>query len=168
MEHLMADLIMLNFDSVHGAQSALGAVRALEELDYAWIDDVAVVEKHQHGHISLHTPHRSLSGGAWAGALVGMLALWWFPPAWFLLGAVGGAAVGAGVGELMKQAGLDDTLVDRVKGQLTNGSSALLLIGVTGDVDQMSRAFESHHPTNVIREPIPEATVDHLKEKLAG
>ena len=58
--------------------------------------------------------------------------------------------------------------VDRVKGQLTNGSSALLLIGVTGDVDQMSRAFESHHPTNVIREPIPEATVDHLKEKLAG
>ncbi len=40
----MAGLFMLNFDSVHGAQSALGSVRALEDLEPAWfpptVDDL--------------------------------------------------------------------------------------------------------------------------------
>ena len=34
----MADLIMLKFDDPYGAQQALSAARALEELRYAWID----------------------------------------------------------------------------------------------------------------------------------
>jgi len=43
----MAELIRLKFDSTYGAQSAMASVRALEELDYAWTDDVAIVEKAQ-------------------------------------------------------------------------------------------------------------------------
>lgn len=164
----MADLIFLKFDSVYGAQSALASVRALENLKYAWVDDVAVLERHEHGHVSLHTPHGSPSSGAWTGAFVGMLALWWFPPAWFAAGAVGGAAIGAGIGEMMKHAGVDDELMDEIKGQLTNGTSALVLIGVDGDLDEMTRAFEALHPIEVVRRPLPDKAVDHIKERLTS
>lgn len=162
----MAELILLKFDNVYGAQSALASVRALENLKYAWVDDVAVLEKHKHGLVSLHTPHGSVTGGAWAGALVGMLVLWWFPPAWFALGAVGGAAIGAGVGEMFKHAGIDEKLMDEVKAKLTNGTSALVLIGIEGDVDEMSRAFEANRPVEVVGRPLPHEAVESLRKKL--
>lgn len=163
----MADLLMLKFDSAYGAHSALAGVRALEELQYAWIDDVATVEIHKHGRVSIHTPHGSPANGAWWGALGGMLVFLWFPPAWFLTAAVGGAALGAGVSETMKQAHIDHDLTDRAKSMLTNNTSALLLVGVTGDADEMAHAFEKYEPTDVIRESIPDHVVKNLVEKLS-
>jgi uncharacterized membrane protein len=164
----MADLLVLKFDSVYGAQQALVGVRALEALEYAWVDDVAVIEKHKHGHVSIHSPHGSSSGGAWMGAFVGMLVFFWFPPAWFLLGAVGGAGIGAGIGELLKHAGLDESLTERVKGMLTNGTSALIMIGIQGDVDQMVHAFDLYKPVDALREALPDKTVVDLQAKLSG
>lgn len=164
----MADLITLTFDSPYGAQAALNAVRALEDLRYAWIDDVAVVEKHRSGRVSLHTPHGSATGGALWGGLIGMLLFWWFPPAWFFGGWLGGMGIGALACEAMKKAGLDENLVNEVKSSLTPGTSALLLIGATGDADQMARAFEPYKPTKVIRQEIPEQTVANLTEALGS
>jgi uncharacterized membrane protein len=64
----MSDLVVLKFDDPYRAQGALSAVRALEQLGYAWIDDVAVVEKHKGGMVTLHTPHGSMARGAfWGG-----------------------------------------------------------------------------------------------------
>jgi uncharacterized membrane protein len=162
----MADLILLKFDDPYGAQQALVAVRALEELKYAWVDDVAVIEKHKSGRVALHTPHGNMATGAMWGGLAGLLVFWWFPPAWFFGGWLAGLGGGALVAEAMKKSGLDESLVDQVKSELTPGTSALLLIGATGDTDQMARAFEPHHPTSVIRHPIPDATVENLKEAL--
>ena len=162
----MADLIMLKFDDPYGAQRALAAVRALEELDYAWVDDIAVVEKHRSGRVALHTPHGSMAQGAFWGGLAGLVAFWWFPPAWFLGGWLAGMGGGALIGEAMKKSGVDHELVDKVKSELTDGTSALLLIGASGDADEMARAFESHRPTSVVRETIPEATIENLKEAL--
>ena len=162
----MADLIMLTFDDPKGAQAAVSAVRALEELNYAWMDDVAIVEKHHSGRVSLHTPHGSVVGGAVWGGLIGMLLFWWFPPAWFLGGWWGGAGFGAAVGEASKRHGVDQAMVDDVKSKLTDGTSALLLIGASGDADQMARAFEPYKPTAVVRHEIPEQTVANLKDAL--
>jgi uncharacterized membrane protein len=162
----MADLIMLKFDTTYGAQQALSAVRALTELRKAWVDDVAVVEKHKSGRVSLHTPHGSAAGGALWGGLLGMLLFWWFPPGWFFAGWLGGMGVGALAGESMKKSGIDEGLVDRIKGELTDGTSALLLIGATGDADEMATAFEPYKPTSVIREELPEQTVANLKDAL--
>lgn len=162
----MADLILLKFDDTYGAQRALSAVRALEEMDYAWVDDIAVVEKHKSGRVSIHTPHGSVAGGALFGGLIGMLLFWWFPPAWFFGGWLGGMGVGALAGEAMKKAGLDDSLVDDIKRELTDGTSALALIGARGDVDQMARAFEKYQPVKVIRHEMPEETVANLKDAL--
>jgi uncharacterized membrane protein len=160
----LADLVALKFDTTYGAQAALAAVRALTELNYAWVDDVAVVEKHKSGRVATHTPHGSVAGGALFGALIGMLLFWWFPPLWFLGGWIGGAGVGALVGKAMKESGVDEKMIDEVKGELTNDSSMLLLIGATGDADQMSRAFEPYKPVKVIRHALPDKTVDNLKQ----
>ncbi len=160
----MADLITLKFDSTYGAQSALSAVRALTELNYAWVDDVAVVEKHKSGRVSTHTPHGSVAGGAVWGALIGMLLFWWFPPLFFLGGWIGGGVIGGAIGKAMKDSGLDEKMIKEVKGQLTDGSSILLLIGASGDADQFSHAFEPYKPVSVTRHEIPEETVANLKE----
>jgi uncharacterized membrane protein len=162
----MAELIMLKFDSTYGAQSAMASVRALEELDYAWTDDVAIVEKHKGGLVSIHTPHGSVALGAFYGSLLGLLLFWWFPPAWFLGGWLGGMGGGALIGEAMKRTGLDEELVDQVKSELTPGTSALLLIGASGDAEQMTRAFEQHHPVSVIRQLLADDTLDNLKKEV--
>jgi uncharacterized membrane protein len=163
----MADLITLKFDEVHGAQAAMSAVRALEELHYAWIDDVAIVEKHKGGRIATHSPHGSVAAGAWLGGLVGLLLFFWFPPAWFLAGWLGGGAIGGLIGKAMKDAGLDDQLIESVKAELTPNSSMLVLIGASGDADQMARAFEPYKPVSVNRHHIDDKTVEDLQNKFA-
>jgi uncharacterized membrane protein len=159
----MADLIVLKFDDTYGAQAALNGVRALEELRYAWVDDIAVIEKHKSGRISTHTPHGSVASGALWGALLGMLVFWWFPPLWFVGGWAGGAAVGGLIGKAMKDSGLDEKVVNDIKAELTNGTSVLALFGAEGDADQMARAFEPYKPTKIIRHTIDDATVESLK-----
>ncbi|MDA8318033.1 MAG: DUF1269 domain-containing protein [Actinomycetota bacterium] len=164
----MADLIMLKFDHPYGATQALSAARALEELRYAWIDDVAVIEKHRTGLVTVHTPHGSVAGGALLGGLLGLLLFWWFPPAWFFGGWLGGLGAGALIGEAMKRAGIDEHMVHQVKSELTPGSSALLLMGASGDADQMARAFEPYHPTKVTRYTVPDASVEGLKKEFGN
>jgi uncharacterized membrane protein len=162
----VADLIILKFDETYGAQAALNAVRALTELRHAWIDDVAVIEKHKSGRVSTHTPHGSVTGGALFGALLGMLIFWWFPPLWFLGGWAGGAAVGGLIGKAMKKSGLDENMVNELKAELTNGTSVLILMGAKGDADEMANAFEPYKPTKVIRHHIDDETVENLKQQL--
>lgn len=164
----MTQLVLLRFDEVHGAQHAMAGLRALTELRYAWVDDLAIVERHHSGRISTHTPHGSVGDGVWWGALIGMVVGWWFPPLAFLVAAGAGAGAGALVGELSKQHGLDDDLVARVRAELVPGTSALLMIGPHGDADEMARAFEKYHPSAVIREDLPDDVVDRLRETAAS
>jgi uncharacterized membrane protein len=159
----MADLIVMKFDNPYGATRALAAARALEELRYAWIDDVAVVEKHKNKLVTIHSPHGSPATGAWWGGLLGLLLFWWFPPAWFFGGWLAGLGIGALAGEAMAKAGLDKKMIDEIKSELTPGTSALLLIGARGDADEMSRAFEPYHPTQVMRYNISDDTIEKLK-----
>ncbi|MDQ1379875.1 MAG: hypothetical protein QOJ71_594 [Actinomycetota bacterium] len=162
----MADLIVLTFDNPYGATRALAGVRALEELHYAWIDDVAVIEKHKSGFVTIHSPHGSPATGAWVGGLLGLLLFWWFPPAWFFGGWLAGLGIGALVGETMAKVGLDKRMVDEIKSELKPGTSALLLMGARGDVDEMSRAFEQYRPTHVLRYDIADDVVEKLKAAL--
>jgi uncharacterized membrane protein len=164
----MADLIVLKFDNAYGAARALSAVRALEELRYAWVDDVAVVEKHKGGFVTIQTPHGSPATGALWGGLLGLLLFWWFPPAWFFGGWLAGLGIGALAGEAMAKAGLDKKMIKEIKSELTPGTSALLLIGAKGDADEMERAFEPYHPVSVMRYTLDEHTVEQLKQALGN
>lgn len=160
---MAADLIILKFESTYGGERALGAVRALEEMRYAWIDDVAVVERHRSGRYSTHTTHGSVGAGAAFGGLTGMLLGLLFPPLGFLGLFAAGAGVGALVGAAAKNAGLDKSMIDEIKSELDKGTSALVLIGASGDADQMARAFEKYNPSKVIRHAISDEAVENLK-----
>lgn len=162
----LSDLIVMKFSDTYGAQAAMNAVRALTEMRYAWIDDVAVVERHKSGRVSTHTTHGSVTGGALWGGLAGMIIGLLWPPAIFL--GLWGIGMGAGalIEKLTKETGLDENMLDEIRGALDKGTSALILIGATGDVDEMTRAFEPYQPVDVIRQEIPEETVENLKTKL--
>jgi len=117
----MAELIMLKFDSTYGAQSAMASVRALEELDYAWTDDVAIVEKHKGGLVSIHTPHGSV-------ALGGFLRQSFRSSSVLVVSSsvvLGRMARRYGRGSADRRSdeenGLDEELVDQVKSELTRG-----------------------------------------------
>jgi uncharacterized membrane protein len=162
----VSDLIVMKFADTYGAQAAMNAVRALTEMRYAWIDDVAVVERHKSGRVSTHTTHGSVTGGALWGGLAGMIIGLLWPPAIFL--GLWGVGMGAGaiIEKLTKETGLDEAMLDRIRGALDKGTSALILIGASGDVEEMTRAFEPYKPVDVIREELPEETVENLKAKL--
>jgi uncharacterized membrane protein len=102
---------------------------------------------------------------AWFGGLTGMLIGLLWPPAFFTLFAVG-AGTGAIMEKLVKETGLDKEMLTEIKDSLGKGESALIMIGATGDVDEMSAAFAKYNPTDVIRREIPEQTVEDLKAKL--
>lgn len=163
----MADLIVMKFDDTYGAQAALNAVRALQELRYAWVDDVAVVERHKSGRVSTHTTHGSVAGGALWGGLAGMFVGLLFPPVGFLALWAAGMGAGAITGAATKEIGLDKNMLDEVRGELDKGTSALILIGAKGDADEMARAFEPYKPAKVIRHELPEPQVENLKQALS-
>jgi len=157
---------MLKFDDTYGAQKAMSAVRALTELDYAWLEDVAIVERHSSGRVSTHTTHGSVAAGAAWGGLTGMLVGLLFPPLGFVALWAGGMAVGAGLEKATKETGLPKGFLDQVKRELTKGTSALILFGATGDTDEMAKAFGKYNPTSVVRESISDETVESLKKSL--
>ena len=163
---MSADFIILKFDDTYGAQQALAAVRALEELDYLWLEDLAVIERHRSGRISTHTTHGSVTeGSAWGGLTGGLIGLL-FGPAGFLAGILIGGGAGAAIEKAAKESGMPTEVLNDIKDELDKGTSALVLIGAQGDVDEMARAFEPYEPTKTIRHELPDETVDHLKTKL--
>jgi uncharacterized membrane protein len=87
-------------------------------------------------------------------------------PAWFFGGWLAGLGIGALVGEAMAKAGLDKRMVEEIKSELKPGTSALLLMGARGDVDEMSRAFQQYRPTHVLRYEIADDVVEKLKAAL--
>ena len=96
------------------------------------------------------------------------MLFWWFPPAWFFGGWLAGLGIGALAGEAMAKAGLDKGLVEEIKSELKPGTSALLLMGARGDVDEMSRAFEQYRPTRVLCYEIADDIVEKLKAALGS
>ena len=164
---MSADLTILYFDDTYGAQRAMSAVRALEEMDYAWMEDVSIVERHNSGRVATHTSHGSVTGAPALGGLTGMLVGIIMPPLGFVGWMLAGMGAGARIGKLSKDKGLDSDLqpiVDELKNDLDKGTSALLLIGASGDTAQMARAFESHKPTKVSHHELPDKTVADLRD----
>lgn len=165
---MSADLIVLRFHGTYTAQQSMVAVRALQEVRHAWIEDVAVVERHASGRLSTHTTHGSVTGGAIWGGLTGIIVGLLFPPAGILGLWVVGLAAGAGVEALTKEHGLDESMLERVKASLSEkGTSALVLIGAVGDVDEMTRAFEPYAPVEVLREALPDDAAATLRDAVA-
>lgn len=122
----MATLTALKFPSAGGAQAVLTTVEDLQRQQLITINDAAIVtwpadkKKPRTQHLNSLAGAGALSGSFW-GLLFGLL---FFVP---LLGMAVGAAIGGLTGSLA-HFGIDDDFINRVREQVTPGTSALFLM----------------------------------------
>ncbi|MFV0451405.1 MAG: DUF1269 domain-containing protein [Propioniciclava sp.] len=131
----MSTLTVWKFPTADGAAAAETELfnRAKQEL--IQIEDAAVVTwavgaKQPKTHQSTNLTGAGALGGSFWGLLFGLIFL--IP----LLGAIIGAATGAIVGAL-SDVGIDDDFIAKVRGEVTEGTSALFLLSDSAVVDRV-------------------------------
>jgi uncharacterized membrane protein len=135
----MATLTVWRFDTADGAARASRLLDKLAQDDTLLLHDAAVVEwelgqrRPRTRQLTSTVATGALGGGFW-GLLFGLV---FFVP---LLGAAMGAATGALAGSLA-DVGIDDHFINRVRDQVTPGTSALFVLSSAAVVDRVHDAF---------------------------
>ena len=96
-------------------------------------------------------------GGAFWGLLFGLI---FFVP---LLGAAIGAASGALAGSL-RDVGIDDSFINRVRDRVTPGTSALFLMSSDAVVDKVKDAFAGGAPSELLFTNLSQEQEDALRQ----
>lgn len=140
----MATLTVWKFDSANGADDATDILRNLATKKLITIHDAATVSWEEGKKKPKTRQLTNLAGaGALGGAFWGMLfGLIFFVP---LLGAAIGAATGALAGSL-GDVGIDDSFINRVRDEVTPGTSALFVMSSDAVMDKVRDAFAGSQP----------------------
>jgi uncharacterized membrane protein len=138
----MTAFTVWKFDTPEGAEKADDLIQSAADQGLIKIHDHAVVSwpvgakrpETEHG-------HDVVRHGSW-GALWGLLfgALFFVP----LVGAAAGAAIGA-VAKATQGLGITKDQLETIRGQITEGTSALFLVTEQGDLDQVGERFHGTH-----------------------
>jgi uncharacterized membrane protein len=143
-----ATLTAWKFDTADGADEATQRLQQLSREGIVTVVDAATVswpEDEKKPKTRQYTP--TASAGALGGAFWGMLfGLIFFVP---LLGAAVGAATGALTGSLA-DVGIDDSFINRVRDQVTPGTSALFVMTSDAVLDKVRDAFAGDGPNELI------------------
>ncbi|WP_019146304.1 DUF1269 domain-containing protein [Aeromicrobium massiliense] len=143
-----ATLTVWKFDTPGGAEEAARTLAQLAKENVITVLDAATVsweegKKKPKTHQGVSTTGAGALGGAFWGMLFGLI---FFVP---LLGAAVGAATGALTGSLT-DVGIDDEFINRVRDQVTPGTSALFLMSSDAVVDKVKDAFAGHEPSDLL------------------
>ena len=140
----MGTLTVWKFDTASGADDATETLRELSTQHLITIHDAATVRWDEGKKKPKTRQLANLTGaGALGGAFWGMLfGLIFFVP---LLGAAIGAASGALAGSL-RDVGIDDGFINRVRDEVTPGTSALFVLSSDAVVDKVREAFSANRP----------------------
>ena len=132
----MATLTVLKFEDPNGAEQMLDKVKSLQKQQLITLQDAAIVTWPEGRKAPKTKQLVSLAGiGALQGAFWGMLfGLIFFVP-WF--GMAVGAAFGA-LGGKMRDYGIDDQFIEKVRDQVTEGTSALFLMTSDAVLDKVT------------------------------
>ena len=140
----MGTLTVWKFDTADGAEQATATLQGLAAKHLITIHDAATVTW-ENGKKKPKTRqlHNLAGAGALGGAFWGMLfGLIFFVP---LLGAAIGAASGALAGSL-QDVGIDDGFINRVRDEVTPGTSALFVMSSDAVMDRVRDAFAGQRP----------------------
>ncbi len=135
----MATMTVWKFNTADGADEAIATLKSLVSKQLITVHDGATVSWPQ-GKKKPRTQQLNdlKASGALGGAFWGLLfGLIFFVP---FLGAAVGAASGALSGALT-DVGIDDGFVNRVRDQLTEGTSALFVLSSDAVIDRVHEAF---------------------------
>jgi uncharacterized membrane protein len=141
----MATLTVWKFDSADGADQAVETLRTLVSEELIKLHDAATVswpadkKKPRTRQLSNLAGMGALGGAFW-GLLFGLL---FFIP---LLGIAIGAGTGALAGAL-SDVGIDDSFIEKVRAEVTPGTSALFALTSDAVLEKVLPAFESLGPT---------------------
>lgn len=143
-----ATLTVWKFTTPDGAQQASETLQQLARQNVITVHDAATVSwepDRKKPRTTQLTP--TTRAGALGGAFWGMLfGLIFFVP---LLGAAIGAATGALAGSLT-DVGIDDGFINKIRDQVTPGTSALFLLSSDAVLDKVKDAFTGHRPDELI------------------
>lgn len=144
----MDTLTIWMFRSADGADRAAETVKGLAKSQLISIQDAATVSWPEGAAKPKLRQRRNLAGrGALTGAFWGMLfGLIFLVP---LLGAALGATAGT-FGGLASDYGIDDDLIRRIRGEVTEGTSALFLLSSGAVIDKVRDAFAGQETPELI------------------
>jgi uncharacterized membrane protein len=156
-------LIVASFDDAQSAQAAHGVLKDAESTGDLKLVGSVVLTRDAQGKVHVNVSgDRAVPAGAVVGGLTGLVIGLFAPP--LLLMVLGGAAVGAGIGELVKRheetrigvdyeeylprgssaiaAVVDNTYVDRVEASLTKATKKVRKAVESGDYATVRKALE--------------------------
>jgi len=141
-------LTVWKFDNPEGADRAEETLKTLARENLINLHDAATVSwepgaKKPKTRQLMSTKGAGALGGTFWGLLFGLI---FFIP---LIGAALGAATGALTGAL-SDVGIDDGFINRVRDQVTPGTSALFLLSSDAVMDKVKDAFAGNEPADLI------------------
>lgn len=158
----MATLTVWRFDTTDGAARAAVALDALVRSSEVVVHDAAVVEwetkerKPRTRQLSVPALSGALDAGFW-GLLFGLV--FYMPLLSAALGSAGGATGGT-LGDI----GVDDHFMNRVRDQVTPGTSALVTLSSEAAVDRVHAAIFDGPRSDLIRTDLDDAQETALRE----
>jgi len=161
----MTTFTVWKFDDAGGAQRAEQTLKQAESEGLVEIVDHAVLTWEPGADKpELHHKHDSKKRGAAWGALWGVMggALFAIP--------VAGAAIGLGLGALAlasEGTGLSKEDLERIRDEVTPGTSALFLVTDNANLDRLGERFQAHD-SRLLTTNLTEAERDSLLETFGG
>ena len=155
-------LTVWKFDTPEGADRATATIEQLSREGLVTLHDAASVSwkvgaKKPKTHQLTSTTGAGALGGAFWGMLFGLI---FFVP---LLGLAMGAGIGALAGSLT-DVGIDDGFINKIRDQVTPGTSALFLMTSDAVVDKVKDAFMGHGPSELIFTNLSSEQEDALRQ----
>jgi uncharacterized membrane protein len=137
----MATVTVLKFSTANGANDALARIQDLQKQHLIKLHDAAIVswpagKKHPNTKQLVDLVGIGAMSGMFWGMLLGLIF------ATPLFGMAVGAAFGA-LGGAFRDYGIDDDFINRVRSQVTEGTSALFLMTSEAVLDRVADAMKS-------------------------
>lgn len=160
----MSEMVVIGYPNAETAEMAMEEVLRLQRDYMIELDQIAVVQQDADGKFHTHTPVSPTAAGTTWGAFWGLLfGMLFFVP--FLGMAVGGA-MGALSGGMAK-AGMNREFLERVRGVLKPGTSALFLVIQKVTPDKVIEALKPFGG-EVLRTSLSEDAEQRLKVAMHG
>jgi uncharacterized membrane protein len=155
----MTELLVLAFDSEHGAQDALQELSQLQKQELIKLADAATVVRKADGKVKVKQAVDLVGAGALGGAFWGMLIGLIFLVPWLglAIGAISGAIAGR-----FSDIGIDDKFIKEVGATVEPGHSALFMLVERMTEDRVLPQLQKFHPT-VLRTNLSQEDEEKLK-----
>ncbi|OJF16203.1 DUF1269 domain-containing protein [Couchioplanes caeruleus] len=161
----MTTFTVWKFDDADGADRAEHILRSAELDGLVKVEDYAIVRwPSDADHPTTAHGRQGMWQGAGWGAVFGLLigTLFFVP----LVGGLAGAALGA-LGSVIEDAGITKDQLEKIRSEVTAGTSALFAVTEQGDLDRLGERFRGMRST-LIATNLTDAERDVLFETFGG